>query len=72
MARDTTFIPPPTTTELCAAAKQFIVSNHAVTIAEMESKHMMELNQLKVGSKTDPHPSSSRPQKPHQFRLTMS
>ena len=48
MTRDTQFIPPASTAELCAAAKQFIVSNHAVSMADMESKHMLEINQLKV------------------------
>ncbi|XP_063674576.1 GRIP and coiled-coil domain-containing protein 2-like isoform X6 [Bolinopsis microptera] len=48
MTRDTQFIPPASTSELCSAAKQFIVSNHAVSMAEMESKHMLEINQLKV------------------------
>ena len=56
MTRDTKFVPPPTTSELCSAAKQFIVSNHAVSIAEMESKHMLEINQLKVGISSELKP----------------
>ena len=48
MTRDESFAAPPTTTELCAAAKQFIVSNHAVSLAELESRHMHEINQCQV------------------------
>ena len=50
MSRDIKFVPPSSTTDLCSAAKHFIISNHAVSIAEMESKHMVEIDQLKVGT----------------------
>ena len=50
MSRGDEFEVPGNTTELCSAAKQYIVSNHAVTISELDSKHMLELDECKVVS----------------------
>eukprot|EP00116_Pleurobrachia_bachei_P005737 sb/3465999/ len=34
--------------EFCNSARQYIVSSHAVTVADAESRHMVELDQIKV------------------------
>ena len=48
MTRDQEFEVPANSTELCGSAKQFIVSNHAVILAELDTKHMFELDECKV------------------------
>ena len=50
MKRADDFTPPSNITEFCAAAKQYIVSNHAILLADVESKHMIELDQCKTVS----------------------